>query len=85
MRINQVGRVLMTTPETPKERIDYLSSITEQILTDTDFIDAVQAKGRLIDFADPDQVRSLLDTTLGALEDNQLEKVRAVILEKYYN
>ena len=85
MRINQVGRVLMTTPETPKERIDYLSSITAQILTDTDFIDAVQAKGRLIDFAEPDQVRSLLDTTLGALEDNQLEKVRAVILEKYYH
>ncbi|OGQ96322.1 MAG: hypothetical protein A2521_10825 [Deltaproteobacteria bacterium RIFOXYD12_FULL_57_12] len=83
-QVAQIGRVLLTTPGTPGERVEFLTAAFREILADPAFTSESGAKGHTITYASADELRGLLRTTMQALNADQLARVRSVVLEKYY-
>ncbi|ABW68105.1 Bug family tripartite tricarboxylate transporter substrate binding protein [Desulfosudis oleivorans] len=82
--ISDIGRYLVTTPGTPPQRVDYLVSVVKEILTDPAFIEFVKSKKALIEYAEVSQTDRLIEKTLKSLDKDRMERVRHVLLEKYY-
>lgn len=84
-QVAMIGRALITTPETPPERVDYLREVFREILTDPAVIIEVETKKSLISFFPATELHSLVKKTLAELQGEKLLRVRSVVLEKYYD
>ena len=84
-KISLIGRALITSPGTPQGQVDYLASIIKKILTDQEFLAESAAKGRTISYYPAEELYKLITETVGGLHGEQLERVKYVVLEKYYN
>ena len=78
-----LGRALVTTPNVPQARLEYLQKAVANVLTDPDVIAEAESKKRPIAYASPEAFKSLVDTVVGSLTAEDLERVRRVALESY--
>lgn len=81
--LDDLGRILVTTPGVPAERLAVLRAAVKKVLTDP----AVKAEGdkrqRYIDFVSPEEARKKAINLVGGMKPEQKAKVKHVILEKY--
>lgn len=83
--IASLGRVILTTPGTPKERIDYLRAELAKVLQDPAF-DAEMKKVKLsVGFADAKTVQATVEQAMTALDAKGLAEAKDIALNRYYH
>lgn len=82
--IARVGRVLVTSPGTPADRVERLRDVIGGILTDPAFVAELEAAKRPVSYLDAGAIESLFGRTLASLNDDEVARVKHVVLEKYY-
>jgi len=82
--IASLGRVILVTPGTPKERIDYLRKELAQILQDPAF-NAEMKKFKLsAGFADAKAVEATVERAMTTLDAKGLAEIKDIALNRYY-
>jgi tripartite-type tricarboxylate transporter receptor subunit TctC len=82
MSINDLGRILVTTPETPADRLAFLRAAVKTALTDPALIAEGEKTQRFVDFQEPEVARALAIKALGGVTPEIRERVRKVVLPK---
>lgn len=82
--IASLGRLLVTTPGTPKARVAYLRRVMKQILTDPDFVAAVKKRRLTMGYASGPEVAKRVDAALNTLNAKQIAEIKDVALNRYY-
>ncbi|MDB5571652.1 MAG: Tripartite-type tricarboxylate transporter, receptor component TctC [Hyphomicrobiales bacterium] len=80
MSINDLGRILVTTPGVPAERLAFLRAAVKTALTDPALIAEGARSERFVDFQEPEVARKLAVKALGEATPEMREKVRKVVL-----
>ncbi len=82
--ITALGRVIVTTPGTPKARADYLRAALKEVLNDPEYI-AVATKRKLSPgYLDGAVVQDMVMKAMSVLDDKELAELKYVVLKKYY-
>jgi tripartite-type tricarboxylate transporter receptor subunit TctC len=76
------GRIIVTTPGVPKERVQFLQTTLNGILTDKEFTKQADKLKRPIDYLTGDDARRNVTKVLGVPE-NEAKEINHVLLEKY--
>jgi tripartite-type tricarboxylate transporter receptor subunit TctC len=77
-----MGRIIVTTPGTPKERVRFLEDTMKEILTDKEFLKAADKLQRPIDYLSGDEARKNVTRLLG-LPESEVKQINNVFLDKY--
>ncbi len=80
MSINDLGRILVTTPGVPADRLEFLRAGVRKALTDPELIAEGRKTQRFVDFQPPEVARKLALTALGQATPEMRERVRKVVL-----
>jgi tripartite-type tricarboxylate transporter receptor subunit TctC len=80
MSINDLGRILVTTPGVPADRLAFLRAAVKTALTDPALVAEGQKTQRFVDFQEPAVARALAVKALGEATPELREKVRKVVL-----
>jgi len=78
-----LGRALVTTPDLPVERLQYLQEVVKAVLTDPAVLAEAEATQRPLGYASPQEARRMIDTVVGSLSEEELKRVRHVVRNKY--
>lgn len=81
--IAKVGRTLVTGPEVPDDRIEYLREKIKGVLTDPAVVAEGAKIGRDVRYEAPAETVKFIKGVLGSLKGEQLAAVQKVLLEKY--
>ena len=82
--INDLGRLLVTSPGVPPERLAFLRAAIKQSLTNPEVIAEGEKTSRLIDFRDAEEAARIAQKVIGTTTAEQKVRVRDVVLKKYY-
>lgn len=81
--LDDLGRILVTTPKVPADRLAVLRAAVKTVLTDP----AVKAEGeksqRYVDFVEPEKARAKAIALVSSIKPDQKANIKHVILEKY--
>ena len=79
--INDLGRILVTTPGVPADRLAYLREAVKKSLTDPALIEEGNKTQRFVEFQEPEVARKLAVKALGDATPEMRERVRRVVLK----
>jgi len=79
-----LGRVILVTPGTPQARIDLLRTVLAEIVRDPAFIAEVNKFNLAAGYAGADEVRTMVEQAMTALDEKGLAQAREIALERYY-
>ena len=83
--VRKIGRLLITPPNTPADKLDYLREVVHQILTDPAALADFEKKQQPALYGEPKEMAALLQRLLGdGLTPERQKEVKFVITEKYY-
>ena len=82
--IASLGRVILVTPGTPQERVDYLRKELSQILQDPAFIAEMKKFKLSAGFADAKTVEATVERAMTTLDDKGLAEMKEIALNRYY-
>jgi tripartite-type tricarboxylate transporter receptor subunit TctC len=83
--VRKLGRLLMTTPGTPPERLAYLRASLKAIETDPETMKAFEDKGQPLTYGAPEEMAQIIAHILGgSLSADKVKEIANVITEKYY-
>ena len=82
--INDMGRILVTSPGTPAERLAFLRAAIARVLTSPEVIAEGEKTQRYIDFRDGETAARIAQKVIGSTTAEQKARVREVVLKKYY-
>jgi tripartite-type tricarboxylate transporter receptor subunit TctC len=77
-----MGRVIVTTPGTPKERVQFLQNAAKEIFTDKEFLAAADKLKRPIDYLPGEDAKKNAIKLL-ALPESEVKQINYVLMEKY--
>jgi tripartite-type tricarboxylate transporter receptor subunit TctC len=82
--LTALGRVIVTTPGTAKDRVDFLRAALKVVLTDAAYI--AEAKKRRLEpqYLDGAVVQDMVMKSMSTLDDKELAELKHVVLTKYY-
>ena len=80
MSINDLGRILVTTPGVPADRLAFLREAVRKSLTDKELIAEGAKTQRFVAYQPPEVARKLAMTALGQATPEMRERVRRVVL-----
>jgi len=83
--IASLGRVILTTPGTPKERVDYLRAALADILRDPAFIAEMTKVNLAAGYLGADDVQASVEKAMTTLDDKGLAEMKDIALNRYYN
>jgi tripartite-type tricarboxylate transporter receptor subunit TctC len=78
--INDLGRILVTTPGVPPERLAFLRAAVKKVLTDPALIAEGEKTQRFIGFQEPEVARRLAVKALGGTTPEQRKRIHDVVL-----
>jgi tripartite-type tricarboxylate transporter receptor subunit TctC len=78
-----LGRALVTTPDIPADRLEFLQQAVREVLTDPAVIAEAAAAKRPVNYGSPAQAKQMINRLMDELSDEELARVRHVALEKY--
>lgn len=81
--LNNLGRILVTTPGTPSDRLEFLRAAIKKVLTDPEVIAEGAKSQRDIDYRDPESARQTAIKAIGQITPEQKAIVRDVVLKRY--
>ena len=79
-----LGRLLVTTPGTPKERVAFLRAALKDVLNDPGFIADVKKRRLAIGYASGEEVEKRIAAAMGTLDARQIAEVKDIALNRYY-
>jgi len=79
-----LGRVILVTPGTPPERVEFLRKALADILRDPAFIAEVQKVNLAAGYASAEEVQATVERAMTTLDDKGLAEMREIALERYY-
>lgn len=81
--LDDLGRILVTAPNVPADRLAYLRGAVKKVLTNP----AVKAEGeksqRYVDYVEPEKARAKAIALVSSITPEQKANIKHVILEKY--
>ena len=81
--LDDLGRILVTTPGVPADRLTFLRAAIRKVLTDP----ALKAEGeksqRYVDYVEPEKARAKAVALVGSMSAEKKAEVKHIILEKY--
>ncbi len=80
--INDLGRILVTTPGVPADRLAFLREAVKKSLTDPALIEEGAKTQRFVEFQEPEVARKLAVKALGDATPELRERVRRVVLKE---
>jgi tripartite-type tricarboxylate transporter receptor subunit TctC len=80
--LNDLGRILVTTPGVPAERLEYLRAAVKRALTTPALIEEGNKTQRFIAYQPPEQALEITRKVLTAITPEQKERVREVVFKK---
>lgn len=83
--LNEFGRILVTTPGMPPERLAHLRAAVRKVLTDPAVIAEGAKTQRFIEYRDGETMQKLAVKILTSLPPQRKAQVREVVLKKYLN
>jgi tripartite-type tricarboxylate transporter receptor subunit TctC len=83
--IASLGRVILTTPGTPKERVDYLRAALADILRDSAFIAEMKKVNLAAGYLGADDVQAAVEKAMTTLDAKGLADMKDIALNRYYN
>jgi tripartite-type tricarboxylate transporter receptor subunit TctC len=83
--IASLGRVILTTPGTPKERVDYLRAAMADILRDDAFIAEMKKVNLAAGYLGADDVQAAVAKAMTTLDAKGLADMKDIALNRYYN
>ena len=81
--LDDLGRILVTTPAVPADRLAFLRAAVKQVLTDPSLKAEGEKSQRYVDFVEPEKARAKAVALVGALSPEKKASVKHIILEKY--
>jgi putative tricarboxylic transport membrane protein len=78
-----LGRLLVTPPDLPADRLAFLQEAVGAVLNDAGVIAESEERKLPIEYASPQDTRRLIEKVMSGLSADQLAKVRQVTLEKF--
>lgn len=83
--VRKLGRLIVTTPGTPPERLAFLRATVKAVETDPEVMKAFEAKGQPLGYAPPEEMSQIISRLLGGeLSAQKLKEIDEVINKKYY-
>ena len=83
--VRKIGRLLITPPNTPADKLHYLREVARQILTDPAALADFEKKQQPALYGEPKEMAALLERLVGdGLTPERQKEVKFVITEKYY-
>ena len=83
--IASLGRVILTTPGTPKERVDYLRAALADILRDPAFIAEMNKVNLAAGYLSADEVQASVEKAMTTLDAKGLAEMKDIALNRYYH
>lgn len=83
--IASIGRVILTTPGTPKERVDYLRVALAEVLRDPAFIAEMNKLNLAASYLSADEVQASVEKAMTTLDAKGLAEMKDIALNRYYN
>lgn len=83
--IASLGRVILTTPGTPKERVDYLRAALADVLRDPAFIAEMKKVKLAAGYLSAEAVQAAVEKAMTTLDANGLAEMKQIALNRYYN
>jgi tripartite-type tricarboxylate transporter receptor subunit TctC len=83
--IASLGRVILTTPGTPKERVDYLRAALADILRDPAFIAEMTKVNLAAGYLSAEDVQAAVEKAMTTLDAKGLADMKDIALNRYYN
>jgi len=80
--LDALGRVLVMTPDTPKDRLAFLQAAIKKVLTDKALIADGERTQRYVDFIGPEETKKIA-SSVGDIPPDQRKRVIEVVLKKY--
>jgi tripartite-type tricarboxylate transporter receptor subunit TctC len=82
--VDDLGRVLVTAPNVPPERLAFLQKAVAKALTNEDLIAEGEKTQRYIGYVDAQQTNKLVQRVIGEITPEQKKQVQFVVLKKYH-
>jgi tripartite-type tricarboxylate transporter receptor subunit TctC len=83
--VRKLGRLLVTTPGVPADRLAYLRSVMKEIENDPAVKKDFEDKGNPLTFGEPDEMAAIVARLLGgSISPERLKEIDYVITQKYY-
>jgi tripartite-type tricarboxylate transporter receptor subunit TctC len=82
--LDELGRILMTPPGLPADRLAYLQDVVGQVLQDPGLIEEGERRQLYIDYRSPPQTAALIKTVYGSLTAERREKLKHITMQKYH-
>jgi tripartite-type tricarboxylate transporter receptor subunit TctC len=80
-----LGRVILTTPGTPKERVDYLRAVLADVLRDPAFIAEMNKVNLAAAYLSADDVQASIEKAMTTLDAKGLAAMKDIALNRYYH
>jgi tripartite-type tricarboxylate transporter receptor subunit TctC len=82
--LDDLGRILVTTPKVPADRLAFLREAVKTVLTDPKVKAEGEKRQRYIDFVSPDKAREKAVSLVSGMSPERKKVVKHLILEKYH-
>jgi tripartite-type tricarboxylate transporter receptor subunit TctC len=82
--LNDFGRVLVTTPGVPADRLAFLRAAIKKVLTDPVVLAEADKRKRELEYRDPEVLSKLATKLINGIDAKQKAAMREVVLKKYY-
>jgi tripartite-type tricarboxylate transporter receptor subunit TctC len=79
-----LGRVILITPGTPAERVEFLRTALGEILREPAYVAEITKVNLAAGFASAEDVRKTVERAMTTLDDKSLAEMREIALERYY-
>jgi tripartite-type tricarboxylate transporter receptor subunit TctC len=83
--IASLGRVILTTPGTPKERVDYLRAELAKVLQDPAFIAEMTKVKLAAGYLSAEDVQAAVEKAMTTLDAKGLAEMKDIALNRFYN
>lgn len=81
--LDDLGRILVTTPAVPADRLAFLRAAVKRVLTDPSLKAEGEKSQRYVDFVEPEKARAKAIALVGGLSPEKKASMKHIILEKY--
>lgn len=83
--VRKLGRIIMTTPGVPEDRVAYLQQVAMEVLTDHANMKEFAARNMPVQYAGADEMSAIIQRMLGdEISEQRVRELRRIILEKFY-
>lgn len=82
--VDDIGRMLVTSPELPPARLTFLQQAVEKALTNPQLIAEGEKSQRYVDFVNAAETSKLVNRVLADITPEQKKQVNEVVLKKYH-